>query len=126
MLSVRERRPVAGAKRLPAAVELAKCVFGLQTLADTVDIEGIIPTVLGKWAVAVLAEAVNVALAAGGIHLEACMVVRVKWAEVKPSFPGWPGAVGADQVLHVVLLVEVGYGYPRAVPPEGRAIAYKF
>src|SRR5215213_152613 len=106
------RRPRLG-------VEAPQRRFGIETLADTVDVEGVIAAMGGKRTVAVRAETVAILVAMVRIDAQAGVPVGMKRAKIQPAPSTWPGAIEAQQLHEVVGLIELGDGDCCAMPLPG-------
>ena len=105
--------------RLSSLVQPPQRCFRINSLANTVDIEGVIPGMFGKRSITQGAQAVDIVASFSGVKQQAGVLVRVERTEIQPAPPGRPCSVEPAQLLDVVSLVVASNVDVCAIPSPG-------
>src|SRR5262245_29512888 len=89
-------------RRLLPPIQPPQRLFRIDTLANAVHIEGVIPAVPGERTVTVCAEAAAIAVSSVRVDAQARMIVWVERAEIQSAPSSWPGSIEANEILYVV------------------------
>src|SRR5262245_51342407 len=99
---------VSAREGLLSIIEPSQRCFRIESLADAVHVEGVVPAVCGERAIAQCAQTVDGAVSVGGVNLQAGVIILMKWAEIQPTPFGRSSTIVLDHICYVMDLVVPG------------------